>query len=104
MDNNIYFLSLKNDHFIAAYSASKGVSYRFVKEDKKDTITTYNKYVKLSEPDEFQRVEAGYFLYLSRLAVSTDGTKLANATTSGCILEIFDVSGDELTSICEEFL
>lgn len=92
--NNIAFFSLTNNSFITAYSASDGNFYRFVKGNLNDTITTYNQFVKLTEPEEYENVEKSYFEYMSAHAVSPDGTKLASSTRSGFILETFDISGN----------
>lgn len=86
------FISLGNDQFISAYNSSFDVSYRFIKTSLDDTIRTYNQYPRLSEPEEFIRVEYSYFSYMGALATKPDGKKFVHATRGGCILEIFDCS------------
>ncbi|RNC63796.1 6-bladed beta-propeller [Proteiniphilum sp. X52] len=90
------FFSLGNNEFLSAYNNSYDTSYRFIKTNIDDTISTYNQYPKLNEPEEFVRVEHAYFANLGRFATKTDGKKFAHATQGGCILEIFDCS-DRIT-------
>lgn len=86
--------SLGENNFLTAYNRSIDTSYRFIKTNLYDTISTYNQYPKLNEPEEFIRVEYSYFSYFGKMAVKPDGKKFVHATRSGCILEIFDCSED----------
>lgn len=84
--------SLRENEFLTAYNGSIDASYRFIKTSFEDTISTYNQYPRLSEPEEFIRVEYSYFSYFGTIAVKPNGKKFVHATRSGCILEIFDCS------------
>ena len=72
--------SIGNGQFITAYSSFFGNSYRFIKTASVDTVSTYNEYPRLNEPDEFIAVEHSYFSYMGRLAVKPNGKKFVHAS------------------------
>lgn len=99
LKNNVAFFSITNNNFLAAYTAFENNSHRFVKGNLNDTISTYNQYIRLSEPEGYEHVEKSYFSYKSSIAVNPEGTKFVSATKSGLILETFDISGNKIKPI-----
>lgn len=94
MRSHLELAYLGNEEFLVAYPTMN--QFRFIKGNKTDTIATYSSYPRLSEPDEYKHVEESYFFYTSHITTSPNGKKLANATSTGCLLEIFDISKNRI--------
>ena len=85
------FLYLNNS-FLAGYTYND----RFLACTENDSITSSNIYPKLDEPSEYKNVEESYFLFTANMAAKPDGCKFVHATSSGCILEIWNFDGKNL--------
>lgn len=85
------FLYLNNS-FLAGYTYND----RFLACTENDSITSSNIYPKLDEPAEYKNVEESYFFFTGNMAAKPDGSKFVHATSSGCILEIWNFDGKTL--------
>ena len=94
MQSHLELAYLGNDEFLVAYPTKN--RFRFIKGNKTDTVATYSSYPGLSEPREYKHIEESYFFYSSHITTSPDGKKLANATSAGCLLELFDISENKI--------
>ena len=107
-------------HFKGNFPAARAIDYRngrllqmggypedriFMINENGDTILRYNILPPVSKIiDQDKELHKRYFLYNSHYAVRPDGKKIANVTTNGMLLEIFDIDNKTISHSCVKYM
>ena len=77
----------------------------FMINENGDTILRHNIFPSVSKIiDQDEELHKRYFLYNSHYAVRPDGKKIANVTTNGMLLEIFDIDNKTISHSCVKYM
>ena len=88
------FFYLKDDTFLGGYTYSD----RFLICSEKDSIAASNFYPDLGvETEDYKKIEEAYYLFTGAMSVKPDGSMFAHATGRGCVLEIWENNGTNIT-------
>jgi len=88
------FFYLKDNTFLGSYTYSD----RFLICSEKDSMAASNYYPSLGvETEDYTKIEEAYYLFTGAMSVKPDGNMFVHATGRGCVLEIWENNGTNVT-------